>query len=68
MERLIHRAKLFFFPDGERYEIRCVDCGMTLVADPLAPDVEFYVPGECEPQNRLGIETSDGIGAQDTVR
>ncbi len=67
-QRLIHRAKLFFFPGDGHYEIRCVDCNQTLHDNPLDPEAIIFIPGQCEPVPKLGIQTSDGISTEDNVR
>jgi len=67
-QRLIHRCQLFWFPGEKRYEIRCVDCDMTMVDNPLAADTIFFIPGQCEPRDKHGVQTSDGIATEDNVR
>ncbi len=66
-ERLIHRAKLFYYPGDGQYQIRCLDCDEILVENPLQIDVEFYIPGSCEVRDKHGIQTSDGIGIEDSM-
>ena len=66
---MMHKAKLFWFPGTGHYEIRCVECGKTLVDIPESIEAKpFDFPGECEPpKNTLGISVSETIAFKDKV-
>lgn len=58
-----HKARLFWFPAYQKYMVRCVICGATLVED---PDVDtFDVPGDCKPPPTLGVEVEERVRTRD---
>lgn len=63
----MHIAKLFYFPATKTYEIRCIECGETLVKVPEDIETVFDFPGCCNPPETLGIKVKENIGVKEKV-
>lgn len=67
-QKVIHRARLFWYPGAQKVEIRCIDCGELLVENPLDPETVFYLPGHCQPGETVSVTLQDGIKARDKLK